>query len=219
MDIGPAGTGSFRQTLFTHKQARFNSLEELKSCEVALGAHRIGHRVYMTCRLIGEVLGLKIRWVLGYSSPSRYIAVDRGEIDGGCNDAASAYRERRDRFDERLIVANIAVTSPKDMPPLDHPIFANTPSLMQFAKTDLRRNIIQKLNITGQLGYAFAFPPGTPDRIRRIGEQAMQNMGKDLKFIKAWEIEVGIKPFPGIFSASHRFKTQLNSTRTGNQMF
>ncbi len=81
MYIGSAGTGNFRQTLFTHIQAGFKSLEDLKSREVALGAHRVGHRVYMTCRLIGEVLGLKIRWVLGYSSPSRYIAVDRGEID------------------------------------------------------------------------------------------------------------------------------------------
>ncbi len=27
-------------------------------------------------------------------------------------------------------------------------------------------------------------------------------MGKDPKFRKAWEVEVGIKPFPGIFSAS-----------------
>ena len=202
MYIGSAGTGSFRQTLLTHTRAKFFTLEDLKSREVALGANRVGHRTYMVCRLVGEVLGVKIRWVLGYSSPSRYIAVERGEIDGGCNDAASAYRDRPDWFDKRLIVANVALTVPEDLPPIDHPVFANTPSLMQFAKTDLHRDIIRKLNITGQLGYAFAFPPGTPDRIRKIGERAMQNMGKDPKFIKAWEVEVAIKPFPGIHSAS-----------------
>jgi hypothetical protein len=79
------------------------------------------------------------------------------------------------------------------MPPLDHPVFANTPSLMQFAKTDLHRNILRKLKTQGTVGYAFAFPPGTPERIRKIGEKALRNMGKDPKFVKAWEIGVGIK--------------------------
>ena len=200
--IGSASTGTFRQTLFTHVRAKFFTLEDLKSREVALGAHRVGHRVYMVCRLIGEVLGLKIRWVLGYSSPSRYIAVERGEIDGGCGDAASTYRQRRDWFDKRQVVAHIALTLPEFMPPIDHPVFANTPSLMQFAKTDLHRDIIRKLNTIPRIGYAFAFPPGTPERIRKIGEKALRNMAKDPKFIKAWEIGVGIKPFPGIYSAA-----------------
>jgi len=200
--IGSAGTGVFRQTLLTATRAKFFTLEDLKSREVALGAHRVGHRVYMVCRLIGEVLGLKIRWVLGYSSPSRYLAVDRGEIDGGCNDASSAYRQRPDWFDKKLVVANVALTAPEDMPPFNHPVFAHTPSLMQFAKTDLHRNIIRKLNTQGTVGYAFAFPPGTPENIRKIGEKALRNMGKDPKFIKAWEIGVGIKPFPGIHTAA-----------------
>ena len=200
--IGAAGTGSFRQTLLTSTQAKFFTLEDLKSREVALGANRVGHRTYMVCRLIGEVLGIKIRWVLGYSSPSRYIAVDRGEIDGGCNDAASAYRQRRDWFDKKLVVDNVALTLPENLPPIDHPILANTPSLMQFAKTDLHRNLIRKLNLIPTIGYAFAFPPGTPENIRKIGEKALRNMGKDPKFVKAFEVQVGIKPFPGINSAS-----------------
>jgi hypothetical protein len=70
--IGSAGTGTFRQTLLTSTRAKFFTLEDLKSREVALGANRVGHRTYMVCRLVGEVLGIKIRWVLGYSSPSRY---------------------------------------------------------------------------------------------------------------------------------------------------
>ncbi|NIO12028.1 MAG: hypothetical protein GTO40_30010, partial [Deltaproteobacteria bacterium] len=196
--IGSAGTGKFRQTLFTHVRAKFNTIEDLQSREVALGAHRVGHRVYMVCRLIGEVLSIDIRWVLGYSSPSRYLAVDRGEVDGGCNDAASAYTQRRDWFDDRVIVANVALTVPENLPPLDHPILAKTPSLLDYAKTDLHRNLILKVNTIPTIGYGFAFPPGTPEDIRKIGEKALQNIGKDPEFIKAWGIEVGIKPFPGM---------------------
>ncbi len=202
MYIGSIGTGKNRQTLLLHTQAGFKSLEDLRSREMALGAHRLGHRVYLNGRITGEILGLKIRWVLGYSSPGRYIAVERGEIDGGYNDAASAMRDRPDWFEKRQIYAPVATTMPEDLPPIDHPVFANTVSVMKFAKTDLHRDIIRKLNTTDKLGGAFAFPPGTPDRIRKIVEQALLKMGKDPKFQKAWEIQVGIKPYQGVFSAA-----------------
>ncbi len=200
--IGSPGTGKNRQTLLTHKRAGFNSLEDLRSREIALGAHRVGHRVYLNGRITGEVLGMKIRWVLGYSSPSRYLAVERGEIDGGFNDAASAIRDRPDWFEKRQVVALVSTALPEQLPPIDHPVFANTVSLMQFAKTDLHRDIIRKINTTDRFGGALVFPPGTPHRIRNIAEQALLKMGKDPGFIKLWEVQVGIKPFPGMFSAA-----------------
>jgi len=201
MYIGSVGTGKNRETLFTHIQAGFKSLEDLRSREVVLGAHRVGHRVYLNSRLTAEVLGLKVRWILGYSTPELYIAMERGEIDGRYNDAAQFMRDRPDWFDKRQVVAHVSTALPELLPPIDHPVFANTVSLMQFAKTDLHRDIIRKLNTVDRLGGAFAFPPGTPDRIRRIAEKALLNMGKDPKFRKAWEVQVGIKPFQGVFSA------------------
>ncbi len=200
--IGSVGTGKSRQTLFTLKKAGFHSLEDLKSRRVVLGAQRVGHRNYLNGRLAAEIVGFKIRWVLGYSTPELYIAMERGEIDGRFNDAASIMRDRPDWFDKGEIVALVSTTLPELMPPVDHPIFANTPPLLKFAKTDLHRDIIRKINTTDRLGGAFAFPPGTPDRIRRIVEKALLNMGKDPKFRKAWETQVGIKPFQGVFSAA-----------------
>ena len=200
--IGSIGTGKNRQTLFTHIRAGFKTIEDLKSREVVLGAHRVGHRVYLNGRLTAEVLGLKVRWILGYSTPELYIAMDRGEIDGRFNDAASAIRDRRNWFDKGEVVCQVATTLPEKLPPIDHPLCANVPSLMQFAKTDLHRDIIRKLDTTDKLGGAFTFPPGTPENIRKIAEQALLKMAKDPKFQQAWEREVGIRPFQGAFSGA-----------------
>ena len=200
--IGSVGTGKSRMTLFTLKRAGFNSIEDLKSREVVLGAHRVGHRSYLNGRLTAEILGLKVRWVLGYTTPELYIAMERGEIDGRYNDAASTMRDRPDWFDKGEIVAHVSNTLPELLPAVDHPVFASTPSLMQFAKTEIHRDIIRKLNTTDKLGGAVAFPPGTPDKIRRIVEQALLKAGKDPNFQRAWETHVGIKPFQGIFSAA-----------------
>ena len=201
--VGALGTGKQRNILFTHKQAGFDSLEDLRSREVSLGGRTVGHRAYLYGRLIAEVMGFKkVRWILGYSSPELFIAIERGEVDGRVNDAATVLRNRPDWFSEKLIVPHVAMTIPKNLPPIDDPLLANVPSIMQFAKTDLHRDIIQKLNTTDRLGGAVAFPPGTPDHIRRIVEKALLKMGKDPKFKTYWEREVGIKPFQGAFSAA-----------------
>jgi hypothetical protein len=100
------------------------------------------------------------------------------------------------------VVAHVATTLPENMPPIDHPILANTPSLMQFVKTDLHRDIIRKLNTTDKLGGALAFPPRTPESIRKLAEQALLKMGEDPKFQQVWEREVGLKPFQGVFSGA-----------------
>jgi hypothetical protein len=34
------------------------------------------------------------------------------------------------------------------LPPVKHPIFEGLPSIMQFAKTDVQKNIIHKINST-----------------------------------------------------------------------
>ncbi len=201
--IGALGTGKQRNFLFTNKKAGFKTLEDLRSREVALGGRTVGHRAYLYGRLIAEILGMnKIRWVLGYSSQELFIAMERGEVDGRVNDAATVYRNRPDWYDKGFIVPHIAMTLPENLPPVNHPLLANIPSIMQFAKTDLHRDIIRKLNTTDKLGGAVAFPPGTPDNVRRIAEKALLKMGKDPMFVKAWEKEVGIRPFQGAFSAA-----------------
>ncbi len=200
--VGAIGTGKQRNVLYTHKQAGFKSLEDLKAREVAIGAITVGHRSYLYSRLIAEILGLKVRWVIGYSTPELYIAIERGEVDGRTNDSASMMRDRPDWFDKGLIVPHVAMTLPENLPPIDHPLVADVPSIMQFAKTETHRDIIRKINSTDRLGGALALPPGTPDQIRKILEQALLKAGQDPEFQRAWENEVGIRPFQGVFPAA-----------------
>jgi hypothetical protein len=103
------------------------------------------------------------------------------------NDAASMMTDRPEWFSKREIVPLLAMTVPEDLPPVRHPLFEKIPSIMQFAKSEAHKNIIQKINSTGKLGAALAFPPGTPESIRRIMEEALLKVGKDPAFRKDWE--------------------------------
>ena len=185
--VGAPSTGKQRNALFMQQRAGIKTLDDLRKREVILGAQGVGNRSYLYSRLIAEVLGLKVRWVLGYDTLQLYVAMEQGEIEGRVNDAASMMTDKPEWFSKRTVVALVAMTLPEELPPVKHPLFDGVPSIMQFAKTDTQKNIIQKINSTDRLGAAMAFPPGTPESIRRIMEDALLRTGKDPAFRKDWE--------------------------------
>ena len=184
--VGAPSTGKQRNVLVFHQRAGIKTLDELKNREVTLGAQGVGNRSYLYSRLIAEVLGLKVRWVLGYDTQQLYVAIEQGEVQGRVNDAASMMTDKPEWFAKREIVPLLAMTLPEELPPVNHPIFEGVPSIMQFAKTEPQKNIIQKINSTDRLGAAMALPPGTPEPIRKTLEEALLKVGKDPTFRKDW---------------------------------
>jgi tripartite-type tricarboxylate transporter receptor subunit TctC len=186
--VGGPSTGKQRNVLFFHQRTGIKTLDDLKGREVVLGSQGVGSRSYLYSRLITEVLELKVRWVLDYDTLQLNVAMmEQGEVQGRVNDAASMMTDKPDWFSNRELVALLAMTLPAELPPVKHPAFEKIPSIMQFAKTDAQKNIIRKINSTGRLGGALAFPPGTPEAIRRIVEEALLKVGKDPVFRKDWE--------------------------------
>ena len=185
--VGGPSTGKQRNVLFFHQRAGIKTLDDLKNREVTLGSQGVGSRSYLYSRLITEVLGLKVRWVLGYDTLQLNVAIEQGEVEGRVNDAASLMTDKPEWFANRQIVPLLAMTLQEGLPPVKHPMFEGIPSIMQFAQTDAQKNIIQKINSTGRLGAALAFPPGTPEAIRGIMEEALLKVGKDPAFRKDWE--------------------------------
>ncbi|MGH7832803.1 MAG: hypothetical protein ACREQK_04110 [Candidatus Binatia bacterium] len=184
---GGPSTGKQRNVLFFHQRAGIKTLDDLKGREIVLGSQGVGSRSYLYSRLITEVLDLKVRWVLGYDTLQLNVAIEQGEVQGRVNDAASMMTDKPDWFSNREIVALLAMTSPAELPPVKHPVFEKTPSIMQFARTDAQKNIIRKINSTGRLSGMLAFPPGTPETNRGIVEEALLKVGKDPAFRKDWE--------------------------------
>jgi tripartite-type tricarboxylate transporter receptor subunit TctC len=185
--IGAPSTGKQRNVLIVHQRTGIRTLDDLKKREVTLGSQGVGNRSYLYGRLIAEVLRLKVRWVLGYDTLQLNVAVEQGEVQGRVNDAASMMTDKAEWFAKREIIPLLAMTLPEELPPVKHPLFEGIPSIMQFAKTDVHKNIIHKINSTARLGAAMALPPGTQESIRKIMEEALLKVGKDPAFRKDWE--------------------------------
>jgi tripartite-type tricarboxylate transporter receptor subunit TctC len=185
--VGAPGTGKQRNVLIFHRRAGIKTLRDLKNREVTIGSQGVGSRSYLYSRLITEILGLKVRWVLGYDTLQLNVAVEQGEVEGRVNDAASIMTDKPQWFTNGEVVVLVAMTLPEALPPINHPMFESVPSIMQFARNEAERSIIYKINSTGRLGAALAFPPGTPETIRQIMEEALLKVGSDPAFRKDWE--------------------------------
>ena len=205
--VGAPSTGKQRNVLVVHQRTGIKNLDDLRKRDVTLGAQGVGNRSYLYSRLIAEVLGLKVRWVLGYDTLQLNVAIEQGEVQGRVNDAASMMTDKPEWFTRREILPLVAMTLPEELPPVKHPIFDGVPSIMQFARNDVQRNIIQKINSTDRLGAAMAFPPGTPEPIRKIMEDALLKVGKDPAFRKDWEdVVLEGSAFEQMFSGKEVFE-------------
>ncbi len=185
--VGAPSTGKQRNVLIFHQRSGIKALADLKNREVTIGSQAVGSRSYLYSRLITEILGLKVRWVLGYDTLQLNVAIEQGEVQGRVNDAASMMTDKPQWFNNGEVVVLVAMTLPEALPPVKHPRFDGVPSIMQFAKNEAQKSIIQKINSTGRLGAALAFPPGTPETLRQIMEEALLKVGNDPAFRKDWE--------------------------------
>ena len=126
--VGAPSTGKQRNVLVVHQRTGIKTLDDLKKREVTLGAQGVGNRSYLYARLIAELLGLKVRWVLGYDTQQLYVAIEQGEVQGRVNDAASMMTDRPEWFAKRAIIALLSMTLPEELPPVNHPVFDGIPS-------------------------------------------------------------------------------------------
>ena len=88
--LGSTESGS--PTAFvTRKDAGFDSIEKLRAATgIRIGAHSVGHITYINGRLAAYLIGLKEpKFVAGYSSPERDVALLQGEVDGGSMSSAT----------------------------------------------------------------------------------------------------------------------------------
>ncbi len=68
--------------------------------------------------------------------------------------------ERPEWIEKQTVVPLVAMTVAERFPPLDHSLFANGHSIMDFARTEAHRNIIRKINTTNRLGGTIALLQG-----------------------------------------------------------
>jgi len=182
--------------LILRADAKSPSIAELRrpgAAPVVLGGTGEGARDADVPKILRDALGLNIRQVLGYpDSPSIFLAVERGEVDGRTFDL-SAVKATRPQWLKPNSGYNVLVQFARVM---RHPELPDVPTARELAR-DADALALIAFSETPLLTMArpFAAPPGVPDERAKALQAAFLAAHRDARFLdEAARLGVDISP-------------------------
>ena len=190
--LGSTDSGS-PTAFITRKEAGLDSVEKLRAATgIRIGAHSVGHITYINGRLAAYLLGLKEpKFVVGYSSPERDVALLRGEVDGGS--MSSATIQQNPSLMEKVHFHTV-ITVPKGryVPPYSR----ETREIDSFAKSEKEHRLLSLYRAFDYPRWPYFLPPGTPKELVNILRDATAKSFKDPGFAKEFKKLTGVDPSP-----------------------
>jgi tripartite-type tricarboxylate transporter receptor subunit TctC len=192
--LGSTDTGD-PYIFYTKGELGLDTMAKLQAARgLRLGAHAVGHPVYVTARFVAYLLNLKEpRFVTGFTGPEIYIALTRGELDAHATGAARFVIEQPEWIEKKLVNFHTTFTVPKGR---FHPTFAHVPELGTFAKTETERKLLDMFRAFQYPRWPYIFPPGTPKERVQIIREAMRRSFADPEFPSEFRKLMGDDPAP-----------------------
>jgi hypothetical protein len=157
---------------------------------VRVGAHSVGHSVYITGRMFAHLLDLKEpRFVVGFNDPEMDIALANGELDVRTSgNIDSVLKDQRDQVYFHATISNPRGRFDSRLPGL--------PDLDSFAKNDRERRVIDLFRAFQVPRWPHHVAPGTPPELVKILREAMARTFKDPEFQQEFKKLMGRDPSP-----------------------
>lgn len=169
---------SMRSSILVWHTAPATTLADFKKKTLIFGATGRAGQDYMNPTLLKNVLDYKVKVVTGYKG-SRAInnAMEKGELHAMANSWGSVKARLGQWLDKKLVVpiAMVGLTPAPDRPDI--------PLVLDMAKTDEDRQILELMASTTAVGRAISTTPGVPaDRLKALTTAFDETM-KDPKFL------------------------------------
>jgi tripartite-type tricarboxylate transporter receptor subunit TctC len=190
--LGSTESGS--PTAFvTRKEAGLDNVDKLRAATgLRIGANSVGHITYINGRLAAYLLGLKEpKFVVGYSSAERDVALVQGEVDGGS--MSSATMQQNPSLADKVHFHTI-ITVPKGR--YIAPYSRATPEIDSFAKSEMDHRLLNLYRAFDYPRWPYILTPGTPKELVNILRDAMAKSFKDPGFAKEFKKLTGVDPSP-----------------------
>ena len=188
--IGSTETGN-PYVFFTRRAANLDSLDKVRRTPgVRIGAHSVGHSVYVTARMFAYMLEFKEpKFVVGFNDPEMDVALNNGELDGRTSgNIDSVLKDLGDQVQFHATISN-----PKGR---FDPRLPGLPDIDSFAKNDRERKIVDLLRAFQVPRWPHHLAPGTPPELVKILRDAMAKTFKDPGFQQEFKKLMGREPSP-----------------------
>jgi len=182
--------------IMTRKGIGVDTIEQLlKASRVNMGVMEVGHNFYNEMRLGVYLLGIKFNIIPAYSAGEQDLALERGEIDGKVDAAATFMTQKQNWIEQGKVVIQWQTE------PTRFSKVPNVPTILELAKKyanpPLGPKDLALMQTNWDLGrYAryLAMPPGVPiERVLAI-QEAVGKMTEDKEFQEEFSRLTGFEP-------------------------
>jgi tripartite-type tricarboxylate transporter receptor subunit TctC len=126
--------------------------------------------------MFNRLLGTKFKVVTGYKGTNRVLmALERGEGEGAFNLSWSTIVTKRRLLDKKLIRVLMQLT----FDPINDPRLAGVPSLNDFIKEGIEKNLLEILLAKQEVGRAIIAPQNMPTRLVRTYRKGLMKAVSD----------------------------------------
>src|ERR1700758_5328537 len=147
--------------------------------EFVVGGTGAGSQMETMPAMINKLFGTRIKVVSGYKGGNDvYLAMERGEVNGRCGGLISSIKSTRpDWFPQKKVSVPVQIALKRD------PEFPDSPAIVEFAKDDKTRAIIQLVLAPMEMDRPILAPPGTPKETVAALRKAFHETMVDRAFI------------------------------------
>jgi tripartite-type tricarboxylate transporter receptor subunit TctC len=143
----------------------FKTVDDLRQREMVVSATGTGADSVVFPYILNGVLGTKMKVVTGYpGSAELLLAVERGEVDGnGGTSWGNVSTNRPDWLRDKKLNVILQLGTRK------HPELNDVPFVMDYAKNEIDKGILELIFSRQTMAYPFAAPPDVPaERVQEL---------------------------------------------------
>ena len=156
-----------------------------------IGAHSVGHSVYVTARMFAYYLNFKDpKFVVGFTDPEMDVAMGAGELDARTSSNVDSLF-RKDMRD--AIHFLVTISNPKGV---FDPRLPGLPDLDTFARNERERQVIDLLRAFQVPRWPHHLSSGTSPELVKILREVMAKTFKDPGFHQDFKKLMGREPTP-----------------------
>jgi tripartite-type tricarboxylate transporter receptor subunit TctC len=168
--------------------------EDMQTRELIVGGTSTSADTDQFPRITNGVLGTKMKVVTGYPGGNEVgLAMERGEVQGRCGWSWSSVKSTHQKWlNEKRFAILVQLALKK------HPDLPDVPLIVDLAKTDEQRKILELIFARQVMGRPFVAPPGVPrDRVEALRKAFMDTMNDKEFLADAEKAQLEITPVPG----------------------
>lgn len=161
------------------ESAGLKSTEQFMTTPLVVGGTGPGADTDNFPLTMNNVLGTKLKLITGYPGGNDVnLAIERGEVQGRCGWSWSSVKSTRPQW-----LADKKIFIPVQFALEKHPDLKDVPLILDLAKNERQRQILEVVFSGQPMGRPYVAPPGVPaDRVKALRE-AFNAMMKDPEFL------------------------------------